>query len=108
MEKQIEIVIKEFALHQLKEEYDYFKTKHSLFYAEEFRLDFFKKIYSIVPFYKSFPECRFLRTKKKIYRNVVWENYLIVFKIKPELIEILTLFHTKQNPKRLKKLRRIK
>jgi hypothetical protein len=108
MERQIEIVIKEYALDQLKTEYEFFKLNYSLQYAEEFRLDFFKKIYSIVPFYKSFSECRFLRTKKKIYRNVVWKNYLIVFKIKLGLIEILTLFHTKQNPKRLKKLRHIK
>ncbi len=107
MEKQIEIVIKEYALEQLKKEYDYYLANYSLHYAEEFRLGFFDEIYSIVPFYKSFPECRFLPTKKKIYRNIVWNNYLIVFKIKSVSLEILTLFHIKQDPGRLKKLRRI-
>lgn len=107
MEKQIEIVIKEYALEQLHEEYNYFRKEYSLSYAEEFRVNFFARIISITPFYKSFPECRFLRTKNKTYRNVVWNNYLIVFKIKPNLIEVLSLFHTKKNPKGLKRLRRV-
>lgn len=107
MEKEIEIQIKEYALEQLHEEYNYYRKEYSLAYAEEFRINFFDRIISITPFYKSFPECRFLRTRNKIYRNVVWNNYLIVFRIKTDCIEVLSLFHTKKNPKALKRLRRV-
>jgi hypothetical protein len=107
MEKQIEIVIKEYALEQLHKEYTYYKKEYSLSYAEEFRVSFFDRIIAISPFYKSFPECRFLRTKNKTYRNVIWNNYLIVFRVKTDCIEILSLFHTKKNPKALKRLRRV-
>ena len=93
MEKQIDIVIKEYALEKLREEYNYFRKEYSLTYAEQFRVSFFERIISITPFYKSFPECRFLRTKNKDYRNVVWNNYLIVFRIKTDCIEVLSLFH---------------
>ena len=107
MEKQIEIVIKEYALEQLHEEYTYYRKEYSLAYAEEFRTSFFDRIIAITPFYKSFPECRFLHTQNKIYRNVIWNNYLIVFRIKSHIIEVLSLFHTKKNPKVLKRLRRV-
>ena len=106
MEKQIEI--KECALQQLYEEFEYYKKEYSIDYAEKFREGFFEIIESISPNYLSFPECRFLTSKTKKYRNIVWNNYLIVFKIKASVIEILSIFHTKRNPRRLKKLRRIK
>jgi len=108
MEKSKEISIKEFALKQLEEEYFYYLNNYSIEYAENFRIGFFNEIKRILPLYESYPECRFLPTKKKIYRNIIWRNYLIVFKITKHTIVILSLFHTKQDPVQLKKLRRIK
>ena len=96
MEKQIEI--KEYALAQLKEEYEYYKWEYSADYAEKFRSDFFDEIENIAANYMIFSECRFIPSKGKKYRNV-WGNYLIIFKIKSIGIEILSLFHTKRNTK---------
>ena len=108
MEEEIEIVIKEYALRQLEEEYSYFYKEYSEKYADSFYDSFFEVIENIQPNYLSFPECRFLITKNKIYRNIVWGNFLIVFKIKKKKIEVLCLFHTKQNPKKLKVARKVK
>jgi plasmid stabilization system protein ParE len=102
MEKPLTVTIKDYALAQLKSEYEYYKKEYSADYAEKFRLDFFSVIEKIVPHTYSYPECRFLPTKQKLYRNIVWKNYLIVFKIKKDHIDILCLFHTRQNPTRLK------
>jgi len=108
MEEEIEIVVKEYALIQLEEEYTYFFKEYSEKYADTFFDAFFKVIENILPHYLSFPECRFLKTKNKIYRNIIWGNYLIVFKIGKKKIEVLCLFHTKQNPRKLKTVKRIK
>ena len=108
MEKGVEIEIKEYALLQLKEEYIYYFTEYSATYAEKFYDSFFQAVENILPHYLSHLECRFLATKNKSYRNVIWDNYLIVYKIKKNKIEVLSLFHTKQNPKRLKKVKRVK
>jgi hypothetical protein len=108
METKIEIVIKEFALFQLEEEYNYYFYEYSEKYADNFYNSFFEKIENIEPYHLSYPECRFLKTKTKKYRNIVWNNYLIIFKINKNLIEVLSLFHTKQNPTKLKSIRRIK
>jgi hypothetical protein len=108
MEKGVEIEIKEYALLQLKEEYIYYFNEYSETYADKFYDSFFQAVGRILPHYLSHPECRFLKTKAKKYRNIVWNNYLIVYKINKNLIEVLSLFHTKQNPTKLKSIRRIK
>ena len=108
MEKPKEIIIKEFAFKQLEEEYKYYSTIYSIDFAEEFRIQFFELINKILPSYNSNPECRFLPTKNKIYRNIIWNRYLIVYKINRNTIDILSIFHSKQNPDKLKQVRRIK
>ncbi|HAQ21343.1 MAG TPA: plasmid stabilization protein ParE [Prolixibacteraceae bacterium] len=41
-----------------------------------------------------YPECRFLATKSKIYRNIILESYLIIYRITPYRIEVLRVFHS--------------
>lgn len=108
MEKPLEIEIKEYALAQLKSEYEYYFIKYSEKYAEEFRTGFFELVENIGRNYQTYPECRFVKTKGKLYRNIVWGNYLVVYKITKESVQVLCVFHTKQHPSKLKKVRRIK
>lgn len=44
--------------------------------------------------YFMYPECRFLVTKSKMYRNIILESYLIIYRITPNRIEILRAFHS--------------
>jgi plasmid stabilization system protein ParE len=44
--------------------------------------------------YFMYPECRFLPTKSKIYRNIILESYLIIYRIAPARIEVLRVFHS--------------
>lgn len=102
MEKQI--IIKEKVLEQLQVEYIYLVENSSISVAEKFRLGFFSKIKEILPFYNRYPICSFRIPRNKFYRQIVWKNFLIVFKIADDSIIILSLFHTKQNPKRISKI----
>ena len=108
MDKKVQksLVIKEDALAELEEQVVYFCLNYSATYAEQFRLDFFKTVFSILPNPNIYPECRFLPTITQMYRNIVWGNYLIIYKIKPKTVEILSLFHCKQKPTKIKMLRR--
>lgn len=105
MEKQLQVIVKESALNDLAGQYEYYAENYSVRYAEKFRLAFFEQVKSILPQPLHYPECRFLPTKTHSYRNIVWGNYLIVYKVKARSIEVLVLFHTKLNPKKLKKAR---
>lgn len=108
MERQIQVIVKQSALNDLESAYQYYREHYSLVYAEKFRLDFFEQVRAISPNPLMHPECRFLPTKNQTYRNIIWGNYLIVFKVKKASIEVLLLFHTKQHPKRLKVAKRVK
>lgn len=102
------IVVTPHAIQTLRTEFDWLKDNASVAFANKFRNDFKTQVDSILPSYLAYPECRFLLTPKNIYRNIIWGNYLIIYKIRKKEILVLGIFHTKQNPNKLKSLRRIK
>lgn len=108
MEKPLQIVIKESALNDLEQEYEYYATHYSPDYAEKFRSSFFEQVKTILPHALKYPECRYLPTKNQIYRNIIWKNYLIIYKTKRTVAEVLVLFHTKQHPRKFKAVRKLK
>ena len=44
--------------------------------------------------YYMYPECRFLTTKSKMYRNIILKSYLIFYRITPNRIEVLRVLHS--------------
>jgi len=44
--------------------------------------------------YFMYPECRFLMTKSRMYRNIILESYLIIYRITKSRIEVLRVFHS--------------
>lgn len=103
--EEIKLEISEFVEAELKAECIYFQEHYSERYAERFRIEFYKQVKTILPNPLKHPECRFLPTSKNIYRNIIWGNYLIIYRIRPKVIQVLTLFHTKQHPKKIKRTR---
>lgn len=103
-----EVIITEHALQTVRDEFEYLKENVSPEFAYKFRDEFPKQVEAILPFYLKHSECRFLPARNKIYRNLVWGNYLIIYKLLEKEILILGIFHTNQNSKKLKSFRRIK
>ena len=96
------LIVSEYAALDLELEYLFYATEYSIEAAERLRLGFNKEILKILPNPYIYPECRFLPTKTQIYRNIIWGNYLIIYRIKKDVVEVLSLFHTKQKPSRIK------
>jgi hypothetical protein len=93
---------------ELEAEVDHFCINYSIDYADKFRLAFFEEVSQIQLNPYIYPECRFLPTKSQMYRNIVWGNYLIIYKIRKGVIEVLSLFHTKQKPSKIKIIKKIR
>jgi toxin ParE1/3/4 len=51
------------------------------------------------------PECHHLKTKK--YRNIILGSYLIIYRIRPNRIEVLRAFHGSRSPKIIEKIRKM-
>jgi toxin ParE1/3/4 len=58
--------------------------------------------------YNLHPECKHLPTKGKIYRNIIFGKYLIIYRITTERVEILTMLHSSRSVAKIKGARKIK
>ncbi len=55
-----------------------------------------------------FSEYRYLSTKSKMYRCIILESHLIIYRIKPDKIEILGILHSHSGITKIKSARSIK
>ncbi|MDP3644903.1 MAG: type II toxin-antitoxin system RelE/ParE family toxin [Bacteroidota bacterium] len=58
--------------------------------------------------YWMYPECRYLPTKSRLYRNVILESHLIIYRVKTERIEVLRVIHSQSSISRIRSVRNIK
>lgn len=81
-------------------------------FGEKAALSFFEELllvtHNLESHYYLHPECRHLETKSKIYRNIIFGSYLIIYRITPRRIEVLRAFHGSRSPKTIKKTTKIK
>ncbi len=109
MEAKIrEVVVSDNALQSLEQIYDYgvetFAFNAATLYIEEL----YNRIYQLSTEYLMHPECRFLRTKGKIYRNLIHGNYLVIYRITTERIEVLNVIHGSRSVSTIKSSRKIR
>ena len=67
------------------------------FYQAELYANKIKSIlYELDQTYPYYPECRHLATKSRMYRNIILDSHLIIYRITEERIEVLDIVY--QNP----------
>ena len=59
-------------------------------------------------FYPYHPECRHLATKSRMYRNIILDAHLIIYRIGKERIEVLDIVHAASSLRRIRDIRKIK
>jgi toxin ParE1/3/4 len=58
--------------------------------------------------YLMYPECRHLATKTRMYRNIILESHLIIYRIAPTRIEVLKAISSRLSISKIKSVRKIK
>lgn len=105
--EQKEVVRSNFYLQDIIDVFEY----GSATFGERAGLIFYEDLKMIVrgleTHYLLHPECRHLESKTKIYRNIIFGSYLIIYRIKAQKIEVLRAFHGSRSPKEIKKVRKI-
>ena len=76
--------------------------------AETFKAELLFMIRSLKNLYEIHPECRYLTTKGRIYRNIIFGSYLIIYRITPQKIEILKAINSRMSISKIKLVRKIK
>jgi toxin ParE1/3/4 len=57
--------------------------------AKAFVSEVYMSIWGLDYAYNMHPECKFITTKSKIYRNIIQGSYLIIYRIARERVEVL-------------------
>lgn len=77
------------------------------FQAETYATKIKTVLYELNWSYPYYPECRHLVTKNRMYRNVILDSHLIIYRITDSRIEILNIIHAASSINRIKETRKI-
>jgi plasmid stabilization system protein ParE len=59
-------------------------------------------------FYTAYPECRYLATKSRMYRNIILDAHLIIYRVTNERIEVLDIIHSASSIHKIRGVRKIR
>ena len=57
--------------------------------------------------YNYYPECRYLITKNRVYRNIILDAHLIIYRITDEQIEVLDIIHSASSIRKIRSIGKI-
>lgn len=109
MESEIfEVAISETALISLEQIYEYGIETFAFAAATVFIEELILCIEQLSVNYLLNPECRYLATKSKIYRNLIHGSYIVIYRINFRRIEVLNILHSSRSVSSIKSSRKIK
>jgi toxin ParE1/3/4 len=104
-----EVVLTVIAQSDIKSVFEYGEDTFGFIAAKSFVGEVYMRIWSLDYQYLMFPECRFLITKSKMYRNIIIGAYLIIYRITSKQVEVLRVLHSSHcKTSRIRATRRLK
>ena len=91
-----------------KEIYNYTFDNWGYLQAIRYRQKIDNAIESLPTHYTSYPPCRHIPTKSHMYRNIILDAHLIIYRITPERIEVLDIVHGASGVTKIRNVRKIK
>ena len=88
--------------------YNYGIHGFGYFQAERYDKKIEQAIETLSVFYAAYPECRHLATKSQIYRNIILDSHLIIYRITDERIEVLDIIHSASSIRKIRNIRNIR
>jgi len=77
------------------------------FQAIRYREKINNALLSLPERYLSYPECRHIPTKSRMYRNIIIDPHLIIYRIAAERIEVLDIIHGAMSVSKIRDARKI-
>ena len=99
-------VSKEFN-HDLDQIYIYGSDTFGTIKAEFYENEIWKLVEGLSYNWQFFSECRHLPTKSKVYRWIILESHLIIYRITVSEIQVLRIIHSHRSATKIKATRKI-
>jgi plasmid stabilization system protein ParE len=58
--------------------------------------------------YTIYPECRYIPTKSKMYRWIILDSHLIIYRITEKEVQVLRILHSKRSVAKIRATRSLK
>ena len=87
--------------------YEYSLATFGYFQAERYKQKIRNSLDTLPDFYHAYPECRHMATKSRMYRNIILDAHLIIYRITDERIEVLDIIHSASGIRRIRDVRKI-
>ncbi len=100
-----EIVLTSLAQTDIKAVFEYGAETFGFIAAKAFVAEVYMSIWGLDYQFNMYPECRFLPTKSKMYRNIIQGNYLIIYRITPRRVEVLRVFNSRVSIRKIRGVR---
>jgi len=88
--------------------YDYTLDTFGYFQAERYIKKINASLDTLSVFYTAYPECRHLATQSRMYRNIILDAHLIIYRISYERIEVLDIIHSASSIQKIRGVRKIR
>jgi plasmid stabilization system protein ParE len=87
--------------------YEYSFFNFGLLQAERYKQKIENALSRLHTLYDIYPECRHLATKSRMYRNIILDAHLIIYRITPVRIEVLDIVHGASSIGKIRRVRKI-
>ena len=87
--------------------YDYTLDTFGYFQTKRYRQLIGEALATLSDYYVVYPECRHLATKTRMYRNIILDAHLIIYRITDKRIEVLDIVHAASSLRRIRAVRNI-
>jgi len=88
--------------------YNYTFDTFGCIQAERYKEKIEKSLDTLPAFYMAYPECRHLATKSRMYRNIILNAHLIIYRITALRIEVLDIVHAASSIGKIRSARKIR
>ena len=88
--------------------YNYGLHTFGYFQAERYDRKIEEAIETLSDYYLVYPECRHIATKSRMYRNIILDAHLIIYRITDKRIEVLDIVHAASSIGRIRHTRTIR
>ena len=88
--------------------YEYTLETFGYFQAERYRDKIRKSLDTLPRWHTAYPECRHIPTKSRMYRNIILDAHLILFRITDTRIEVLDIIHSASSIAKIRRARKIR
>jgi len=88
--------------------YAYGLETFGYFQAERYDRQILQSIATLSTYYTFYPECQHLATLSRMYRNIILNSHLIIYRITTARIEVLDIVHAASSIRRIRNVRKIK